>query len=220
MSVCWILDIWLSFYSNGKFGACFQPALCKQSDLVIYAARPGLRLWRTDVRGRVGETHVLKPLFNQDLPQFELFPRSGPNGGYRPSERQLGMVSCFLKEGWVLSWNEYSVYVVDCTNQVWMHTLNLYYICIWNVANASFICAVFLTSFICSLRSSSEDWRAVEILCLCHALRMKSSFWKEIGTFCGSQIALRDWFPTVSCSTDAVMAVLVVHFTPSAVLRY
>lgn len=104
--------------SNGKFGACFQPALCKQSDLVIYAARPGLRLWRTDVRGRVGETHVLKPLFNQDVPQFELFPRSGPTGGYRPSERQLGMVSCFLKEGWVLSWNEYSVYVVDCTNQV------------------------------------------------------------------------------------------------------
>uniref|UniRef100_A0A673MBL2 Tectonin beta-propeller repeat-containing protein 2-like n=1 Tax=Sinocyclocheilus rhinocerous TaxID=307959 RepID=A0A673MBL2_9TELE len=104
--------------SNGKFGACFQPALCKQSDLVVYAARPGLRLWRTDVRGRVGETHVLKPLFNQDIPQFELFPRSGFNGGYRPSERQLGIVSCFLKEGWVLSWNEYSVYVVDCTNQV------------------------------------------------------------------------------------------------------
>uniref|UniRef100_A0A672LZC1 Tectonin beta-propeller repeat-containing protein 2-like n=1 Tax=Sinocyclocheilus grahami TaxID=75366 RepID=A0A672LZC1_SINGR len=104
--------------NNGKFGACFQPALCKQSDLVVYAARPGLRLWRTDVQGRVGETHVLKPLFNQDIPQFELFPRLGFNGGYRPSERQLGIVSCFLKEGWVLSWNEYSVYVVDCTNQV------------------------------------------------------------------------------------------------------
>lgn len=104
--------------SNGKFGACFQPALCKQSDLVVYAARPGLRLWRTDVRGRVGETHVLKPLFNQEVPQFELFPRSGPAGGYRPSERQLGLVSCFLKDGWVLSWNEYSVYVMDCTNQV------------------------------------------------------------------------------------------------------
>lgn len=118
LSLCSILNIWLCFYSNGKFGACFQPALCKQSDLVIYAARPGLRLWRTDVRGRVGETHVLKPLFNQDVPQFELFPRSGSTGGYRPSERQLGMVSCFLKEGWVLSWNEYSVYVVDCTNQV------------------------------------------------------------------------------------------------------
>ncbi|XP_022528323.2 tectonin beta-propeller repeat-containing protein 2 [Astyanax mexicanus] len=104
--------------SNGKFGACFQPGLCKQSDLLVYAARPGLRLWRTDVRGRVQETHVLKPLFNQDVPQFELFPRSGPTGAYRPTERQLGLVSCFLKDGWVLSWNEYSVYIVDCTNQV------------------------------------------------------------------------------------------------------
>lgn len=104
--------------TNGKFGACFQPGLCKQSDLLVYAARPGLRLWRTDVRGRVQETHVLKPLFNQDVPQFELFPRSGPTGAYRPTERQLGLVSCFLKDGWVLSWNEYSVYIVDCTNQV------------------------------------------------------------------------------------------------------
>lgn len=106
------------FWSNGKFGACFQPALCKQSDLLVYAARPGLRLWRTDVRGRVQETHVLKPLFNQDVPQFELFPRSSPSGAYRPTDRQLGLVTCFLKDGWVLSWNEYSVYIVDCTNQV------------------------------------------------------------------------------------------------------
>uniref|UniRef100_A0AAY4BLT5 HPS5-like beta-propeller domain-containing protein n=1 Tax=Denticeps clupeoides TaxID=299321 RepID=A0AAY4BLT5_9TELE len=104
--------------SNGRFGACFQPALCKQSDLLVFAARPGLRLWRTDVRGRVGETHVLKPLFNQEVPQFELFPRPSPAGGCRPCDRQLGVVSCFLKEGWLLSWNEYSVYVLDCTNQV------------------------------------------------------------------------------------------------------
>uniref|UniRef100_A0A4W4E0Q7 HPS5-like beta-propeller domain-containing protein n=1 Tax=Electrophorus electricus TaxID=8005 RepID=A0A4W4E0Q7_ELEEL len=104
--------------SNGRFGACFQPALCKQSDLLVYAARPGLRLWRTDVRGRVQETHVLKPLFNQAVPKFQLFPRSVPAGSYQPTDRQLGVVSCFLKEGWVLSWNEYSVYIVDCTNQV------------------------------------------------------------------------------------------------------
>uniref|UniRef100_A0A8C8JVK9 HPS5-like beta-propeller domain-containing protein n=1 Tax=Oncorhynchus tshawytscha TaxID=74940 RepID=A0A8C8JVK9_ONCTS len=104
--------------SNGKFGACFQPGLCKQSGLLVYAARPGLRLWRTDVRGLVEDTRVLKPLFNQQVPQFELFPRPAPTGGYRPQERQLGLVSCFLREGWVLSWNEYSVYVLDCLNQV------------------------------------------------------------------------------------------------------
>uniref|UniRef100_A0A8C7GFR5 Tectonin beta-propeller repeat containing 2 n=1 Tax=Oncorhynchus kisutch TaxID=8019 RepID=A0A8C7GFR5_ONCKI len=105
--------------SNGKFGACFQPGLCKQSDLLVYAARPGLRLWRTDVSGLVVDTLVLKRLFNQEVPQFELFARPGPaTGGCRPHERQLGVVSCFLREGWVLSWNEYSVYVLDCLNQV------------------------------------------------------------------------------------------------------
>jgi hypothetical protein len=106
--------------SNGKFGACFQPGLCKQSDLLVYAARPGLRLWRTDVSGLVVDTLVLKRLFNQEVPQFELFARPGPTGGCRPHERQLGVVCCFLSEGCVLSWNEYSVYVLDCLNQVKM----------------------------------------------------------------------------------------------------
>ncbi|XP_036398118.1 tectonin beta-propeller repeat-containing protein 2 [Megalops cyprinoides] len=103
--------------SNGRFGACFHPGLCKQSDLLVYAARPGLRLWRADVRGSVQDTYLLKELFTRDVPLFELFPRPGSTGAYRPTERQLGLVSCFLKEGWVLTWNEYSVYVLDCLNQ-------------------------------------------------------------------------------------------------------
>ncbi|KAJ8377532.1 hypothetical protein AAFF_G00256280 [Aldrovandia affinis] len=103
--------------SSGRLGACFQPGLCKQSDLLVYAARPGLRLWRADVRGAVQDTHVLRELFSHDLPLFQLFPRPGNTTGYRPPERQLGLVTCFLREGWVLTWNEYSIYVVDCFNQ-------------------------------------------------------------------------------------------------------
>uniref|UniRef100_UPI003AAE588F tectonin beta-propeller repeat-containing protein 2 n=1 Tax=Centroberyx gerrardi TaxID=166262 RepID=UPI003AAE588F len=104
--------------SSGRFGACFLPALCKQSDLQVFAARPGLRLWRSDVRGLVEDTRLLKPLFNTQVPQFELFPRPGPIGAYRPADRQLGLLCCFLREGWLLSWNEYSVYVLDCINEV------------------------------------------------------------------------------------------------------
>ncbi|CAJ1074901.1 tectonin beta-propeller repeat-containing protein 2 [Xyrichtys novacula] len=104
--------------SSGRFGACFLPALCKQSDLQVFAARPGLRLWRSDVKGQVEDTRLLKPLFNAQIPQFELFPRPGPIGAYRPSDRQLGLLSCFLREGWILSWNEYSLYVLDCLNEV------------------------------------------------------------------------------------------------------
>ncbi|KAG7238051.1 hypothetical protein INR49_031405, partial [Caranx melampygus] len=104
--------------SSGRFGACFLPALCKQSDLQVFAARPGLRLWRSDVRGQVEDTRLLKPLFNTQVPQFELFPRHGPAGAYRPADRQLGLLSCFLKDGWILSWNEYSIYVLDCVSEV------------------------------------------------------------------------------------------------------
>ncbi|XP_069016754.1 tectonin beta-propeller repeat-containing protein 2 isoform X1 [Embiotoca jacksoni] len=109
--------------SSGRFGACFLPALCKQSDLQVFAARPGLRLWRSDVRGQVEDTRLLKPLFNTQIPQFELFPRPGPIGAYRPADRQLGLLSCFLREGWILSWNEYSLYVLDCLNEVVIGTL-------------------------------------------------------------------------------------------------
>ncbi|KAI1895016.1 hypothetical protein AGOR_G00101930 [Albula goreensis] len=110
--------------SSGRLGACFQPGLRKQSDLTVYAARPGLRLWRADVRGEVQETHMLRELFAQDLPLFELFPRPEspvlmirPIQPSPPPERQLGLLTCFLRDGWVLTWNEYSVYVVDCLNQ-------------------------------------------------------------------------------------------------------
>ncbi|XP_061698959.1 tectonin beta-propeller repeat-containing protein 2 [Syngnathoides biaculeatus] len=103
---------------NGRFGACFLPALCKQSDLQVFAARPGLRLWRSDVSGHVIDTRLLKAVFDTQIPHFEIFPRSGPAGAYRPAERQLGLLSCFLKEGWILSWNEYSIYVLDCVSQV------------------------------------------------------------------------------------------------------
>ncbi|XP_061898444.1 tectonin beta-propeller repeat-containing protein 2 [Entelurus aequoreus] len=104
--------------SSGRFGTCFMPALCKQSDLQVFAARPGLTLWRSDVRGHVVDTRLLKGLFSAQIPHFQTFPHAGPIGAYRPAERQLGLLSCFLKEGWILSWNEYSVYVLDYINEV------------------------------------------------------------------------------------------------------
>ncbi|XP_048830878.1 tectonin beta-propeller repeat-containing protein 2 [Brienomyrus brachyistius] len=104
--------------SNGKFGACFHPALCKQSDILVYATRPGLRLWRADIQGSVQDTYLLKELFAKELPYFELFPHSFPLGGQCLPERQLGLITCFMKEDWVLSWNEYSVFVFDSLNQV------------------------------------------------------------------------------------------------------
>ncbi|XP_073923223.1 tectonin beta-propeller repeat-containing protein 2 isoform X2 [Castor canadensis] len=105
--------------STGKFGACFIPGLCKQSDLTLYASRPGLRLWKANVHGTVQATFILKDVFAGGVTPFELYPRlEPPNGGSCSSpERHLGLVSCFFREGWVLSWNEYSIYLLDTINQ-------------------------------------------------------------------------------------------------------
>ncbi|KAM5273691.1 tectonin beta-propeller repeat-containing protein 2 [Ctenodactylus gundi] len=106
--------------STGKFGACFIPGLCKQSDLTLYAARPGLRLWKADVHGTVQATFILKDVFAGGVTPFELYPRVEPSdrGGCSSPEKHLGLVSCFFREGWVLSWNEYSIYLLDTVNQV------------------------------------------------------------------------------------------------------
>lgn len=105
--------------STGKFGACFIPGLCKQSDLTLYASRPGLRLWKADIHGTVQATFILKDVFAGGVKPFELYPRleSSDRGSCSLPEKHLGLVSCFFQEGWVLSWNEYSIYLLDTINQ-------------------------------------------------------------------------------------------------------
>ncbi|XP_032546127.1 tectonin beta-propeller repeat-containing protein 2 isoform X2 [Chiroxiphia lanceolata] len=105
--------------NTGKFGACFIPGLCKQSDLTLFAARPGLRLWKSDVHGTVQATFILKDVFAGGIKTFELYPRLEPpdRGSYSSPEKHFGLVSCFFREGWVLTWNEYSIYLLDTVNQ-------------------------------------------------------------------------------------------------------
>uniref|UniRef100_A0A8B9SLZ9 Tectonin beta-propeller repeat containing 2 n=1 Tax=Anas platyrhynchos TaxID=8839 RepID=A0A8B9SLZ9_ANAPL len=105
--------------NSGKFGACFIPGLCKQTDLTLFAARPGLRLWKSDVHGTVQATFILKDVFAGGINTFELYPRleTSSRGSYSSPEKHLGLVSCFFREGWVLTWNEYSIYLLDTVNQ-------------------------------------------------------------------------------------------------------
>ncbi|KAH0620351.1 hypothetical protein JD844_020676 [Phrynosoma platyrhinos] len=119
-------DIFLLFnFSTGKFGACFIPGLCKQSDLTLFAGRPGIRLWKSDVHGTVQATFILKDVFAAGMKPFELYPRMEPlnKNSYNFPERQLGLISCFFQEGWVLSWNEYSIYLLDTINQAMIGSL-------------------------------------------------------------------------------------------------
>ncbi|XP_073494489.1 tectonin beta-propeller repeat-containing protein 2 isoform X2 [Phyllobates terribilis] len=105
--------------SNGRYGACFIPSLCKQSDLTLFASRPGLRLWKADAHGAVQSTFILKDVLSRGLESFELYPRveTTNQAKYVLSEKHLGPVTCFLHDGWVLSWDEYSIYLIDTINQ-------------------------------------------------------------------------------------------------------
>ncbi|XP_013929007.1 PREDICTED: tectonin beta-propeller repeat-containing protein 2 [Thamnophis sirtalis] len=111
--------------TTGKFGACFIPGLRKQSDLMLFAARPGIRLWKSDVHGMVQATYLLKDVFAAGMKSFELYPRAGSfnKSSCNFPERQFGLISCFSQEGWVLSWNEYSIYVLDTINQTMIGSL-------------------------------------------------------------------------------------------------
>nr|XP_028561620.1 tectonin beta-propeller repeat-containing protein 2 isoform X1 [Podarcis muralis]XP_028561709.1 tectonin beta-propeller repeat-containing protein 2 isoform X1 [Podarcis muralis] len=111
--------------NTGKLGACFVPGLCKQSDLTLFAARPGIRLWKSDVHGTVQATFILKDVFPVGMKPFELYPRLEPlsNSSCNFPDRQLGLISCFFQEGWVLSWNEYSIYLIDTVNQTLIGSL-------------------------------------------------------------------------------------------------
>ncbi|KAJ7345201.1 hypothetical protein JRQ81_001151 [Phrynocephalus forsythii] len=111
--------------NTGKFGACFIPGLCKRSDITLFAARPGIRLWKSDIHGTVQATFILKDVFAAGMKPFELYPRveTFNKSSYNFPERQLGLISCFFQEGWVLSWNEYSIYLLDTVNQTMIGSL-------------------------------------------------------------------------------------------------
>nr|XP_020649277.1 tectonin beta-propeller repeat-containing protein 2 isoform X3 [Pogona vitticeps] len=111
--------------NTGKFGACFIPGLCKRSDITLFATRPGIRLWKSDVHGTVEATFILKDVFAAGMKPFELYPRveTFNRSSCNFPERQLGLISCFFQEGWVLSWNEYSIYLLDTVNQTMIGSL-------------------------------------------------------------------------------------------------
>jgi len=45
-------------FRAGPFGATFQPGLLTPSEATLYAARPGLRLWKADINGSVQKTLI------------------------------------------------------------------------------------------------------------------------------------------------------------------
>lgn len=53
-------NICCAFSRPGTFGAVFMPGFLLAKDAMIYAARPGLRLWKAKLDGAVEQTHLFQ----------------------------------------------------------------------------------------------------------------------------------------------------------------
>ncbi|XP_013385306.1 tectonin beta-propeller repeat-containing protein 2-like isoform X1 [Lingula anatina] len=97
----------------GNFGACFVAGL-GQKDSYLYAARPGLRLWKAGLDGEVKATFILKDILNNSsCPSIELLDTLSPiKTVVSPSDRQFGPVVVYDKKH-IMTWNESSMYVLD-----------------------------------------------------------------------------------------------------------
>ncbi|CAL1547450.1 unnamed protein product [Lymnaea stagnalis] len=94
----------------GPFGACFISGLCKPDDAKLYAARPGCRLWLSDMNGVVSNTIIFTDPLSTMVPEIPLL-----NAGklqMNQSEFQFGHLKLF-KEKQVITWSSSALVVLD-----------------------------------------------------------------------------------------------------------
>ncbi len=97
----------------GPFGACFKPELCRPEDATIYAARPGLRLWKANTEGNVLATYMYKDLLGGSTPLLVLLPDSTRD---QPAavieEKTFGILKVFAGN-LLVTWHQGTVFVLD-----------------------------------------------------------------------------------------------------------
>ncbi len=105
------------FYRHGNFGACFFPDSQESSLNIlpsVYAARPGLRIWRATIEGKVTTTMIFKDLIAKGEPEIStlnLASQSGENGPHL-DPKQFGPLKV-LSDSFLISWQGSCVWVVD-----------------------------------------------------------------------------------------------------------
>jgi len=81
----------LCVFRLGKFGATFMPGSVMDSEAVLYAARPGLRLWKADINGIVHTTFIFTNA--SDKLQLSSKNNSSPMmSGFAPTETETAAV--------------------------------------------------------------------------------------------------------------------------------
>uniref|UniRef100_UPI0035900CBA tectonin beta-propeller repeat-containing protein 2 isoform X2 n=1 Tax=Myxine glutinosa TaxID=7769 RepID=UPI0035900CBA len=102
--------------SSGQFGACFNPGWCTPANQMLFATRPGLRMWLSDMHGAVKATYMFRSVLETDPKTIPLLTWSPMISSSPITERQLGLL-CPFTRGLFLSWNEHALYVLDLQKQ-------------------------------------------------------------------------------------------------------
>ncbi|KAL4238724.1 Propeller [Mactra antiquata] len=99
----------------GDFGACFIPAMCKPEDAMLYASRPGYRVWKASVNGSVQHTYMYKDLLLQEHHQFQLLPYNVTNINKSIHVNQFGPVLLY-QDKFIVTWSDMCFYVLNPEN--------------------------------------------------------------------------------------------------------
>ncbi|KOC59375.1 WD repeat-containing protein [Habropoda laboriosa] len=96
----------------GKLGAVFG---CRQNyvqDLVIYASRPGLRLWQADKTGTVLKTLIFKDAVRSNYTEVELLNPAPENSKKNRGEPTFGVILPFCDD-LLVTYSDDIIYVVN-----------------------------------------------------------------------------------------------------------
>lgn len=100
----------------GNYGACFIPGLCRPEDAQLYAARPGLRVWKAGVDGVVLNTNLFKDLLSQPHQDIPIIPYEGQTRTQlKSSDQQFGLLLLY-QEKYLVTWSSSHLYLLNPDN--------------------------------------------------------------------------------------------------------
>ncbi|KAK7104074.1 hypothetical protein V1264_018848 [Littorina saxatilis] len=96
---------------KGNFGACFIPGLCKVEDALLYAARPGCRVWLASISGAVLNTHIFKESINAGVHEIPVLRPS--KSTFNPNAELQFSRLLIYKEKQLITYNTTTLFVLD-----------------------------------------------------------------------------------------------------------
>ncbi|XP_060077875.1 tectonin beta-propeller repeat-containing protein 2-like [Ylistrum balloti] len=100
----------------GNFGACFIPGLCRPEDAQLYAARPGLRVWKAGINGVVLNTNLYKDILSQPHRDIPIIPYEGQTRSQlKSSDQQFGTLLLY-QEKYLVTWTSSHLYLLNPDN--------------------------------------------------------------------------------------------------------